>query len=258
MLFKAGYNWMWAALISLLVYAGSGQFLLVSLISSGAGLATTALMTLFINTRHMFYGLSYIEKFKAGGWRYPFMIFTLTDETYSVNASILSVPDGVDEPRARFLIGEFDHVYWIIGSVLGSLLSAALPMDFTGIDFSMTALFVVIFIDLIRNQKGGAGWIGALGLCAGILCLLIFGADKFLLPSLVRPFWLRIRSIKITTNRAVIEKSMPVKSMGRAALSSEPSTEPMIQYTWSNSPMRKRARGSSTPSGTDRMEAFTE
>ena len=82
MLFKAGYNWVWAALISLLVYAGSGQFLLVSLISSGAGLATTALMTLFINTRHMFYGLSYIEKFKAGGWRYPFMIFTLTDETY--------------------------------------------------------------------------------------------------------------------------------------------------------------------------------
>lgn len=185
MLFKAGYNWAWAALISLLVYAGSGQFLLVSLISSGAGLATTALMTLFINTRHMFYGLSYIEKFKAGGWRYPFMIFTLTDETYSVNASILSVPDGVDEPRARFLIGELDHVYWIIGSVLGSLLSAALPMDFTGIDFSMTALFVVIFIDLIRNQKGRAGLIGALGLCTGILCLLIFGADKFLLPSLV-------------------------------------------------------------------------
>ena len=174
MLFKAGYNWVWAALISLLVYAGSGQFLLVSLISSGAGLATTALMTLFINTRHMFYGLSYIEKFKAGGWRYPFMIFTLTDETYSVNASILSVPDGVDESRARFLIGEFDHVYWI-----------ALPMDFTGIDFSMTALFVVIFIDLIRNQKGRAGLIGVLGLCAGILCLLIFGADKFLLPSLV-------------------------------------------------------------------------
>ena len=123
MLFKAGYNWVWVALISLLVYAGSGQFLLVSLISSGAGLATTALMTLFINTRHMFYGLSYIEKFKAGGWRYPFMIFT--------------------------------------------------------------ALFVVIFIDLIRNQKGRAGLIGALGLCTGILCLLIFGADKFLLPSLV-------------------------------------------------------------------------
>lgn len=147
---------MWAALISLLVYAGSGQFLLVSLISSGAGLATTALMTLFINTRHMFYGLSYIEKFKAGGWRYPFMIFTLTDETYSVNASILSVPDGVDE-QARFLIGELDHVYWIIGSVLGSLLSAALPMDFTGIDFSMTALFVVIFIDLIRNQRVAPG-----------------------------------------------------------------------------------------------------
>lgn len=133
----------------------------------------------------MFYGLSYIEKFKAGGWRYPFMIFTLTDETYSVNSSILSVPKNVDEAKARFLIGELDHVYWIIGSVLGSLLSQLIPIDFTGIDFSMTALFVVIFIDLIRNQKGKAGIIGTLGIFCGILCLLIFGADKFLLPSLI-------------------------------------------------------------------------
>ncbi len=185
MLYKAGYNWVWAVIISIVVYAGSGQFLLVSLIESGAGLATTALMTFFINTRHMFYGLSYIEKFKAGGWRYPFMIFTLTDETYSVNSSILSVPKNVDEAKARFLIGELDHVYWIIGSVLGSLLSQLIPIDFTGIDFSMTALFVVIFIDLIRNQKGKAGIIGTLGIFCGILCLLIFGADKFLLPSLI-------------------------------------------------------------------------
>ena len=185
MMDSAGYNVFWALLMSLIIYAGAGQYMGVTLLAAGASPLQTALMTLLLNFRHMFYGLSYIEKFKAGGWRYPFMIFTLTDETYSVNASILSVPDGVDEPRARFLIGEFDHVYWIIGSVLGSLLSAALPMDFTGIDFSMTALFVVIFIDLIRNQKGRAGLIGALGLCAGILCLLIFGADKFLLPSLV-------------------------------------------------------------------------
>lgn len=187
MLFKAGYNWVWAALISLLVYAGSGQFLLVSLISSGAGLATTALMTLFINTRHMFYGLSYIEKFKAGGWRYPFMIFTLTDETYSVNASILSVPDGVDEPRARFLIGELDHVYWIIGSVLGSLLSAALPMDFTGIDFSMTALFggkkqVPKFVQYLGNVLP----VAILGILI-VYCLKDFeqGNVNYIVPQLI-------------------------------------------------------------------------
>lgn len=185
MLYKAGYNWMWAIFISITVYAGSGQFLLVSLISSGASIATTAMMTFFINTRHMFYGLSYIEKFKAGGWRYPFMIFTLTDETYSVNSSITVVPKNVDEPKARFIIGELDHLYWIIGSALGSLLSQLIPIDFTGIDFSMTALFVVIFIDLIRNQKGKSGLIGAIGVFCGILCLIIFGAKNFLLPALI-------------------------------------------------------------------------
>ncbi len=185
MLYKAGYNWLWAVFISLIVYAGSGQFLLVSLISAKADIATTALMTLFINTRHMFYGLSYIEKFKAGKWCYPFMIFTLTDETYSVNSSIITVPENVDEPKARFLIGEFNHFYWIVGSALGSLLSQLIPIDFTGIDFSMTALFVVIFIDLIRNNKGKSPIIGAVGVFCAVICLVIFGADKFLLPSLL-------------------------------------------------------------------------
>ena len=170
MLYKAGYNWIWAVFISIVVYAGSGQFLLVSLISAKADIATTALMTLFINTRHMFYGLSYIEKFKAGG---------------SVNSSITCIPKNVNEPKARFLIGELDHLYWIIGSALGSLLSQLIPIDFTGIDFSMTALFVVIFIDLIRNNKGKSKIIGAIGVFSAILCLIIFGADKFLIPSLL-------------------------------------------------------------------------
>ena len=79
MLYDAGYNWLWAIFISLIVYAGSGQFLLVELLSSAASIPTVIIMTLFINSRHMFYGLSYIEKFKRGGWRYPFMIYGLTD-----------------------------------------------------------------------------------------------------------------------------------------------------------------------------------
>lgn len=183
MLYNAGYNWVWAACISLVVFAGSGQFLLVSLLTSAANIPTVAVMTLFINSRHMFYGLSLIDKFKAGGWRYPFMIFTLTDETYSVNVSIQSVPDRVDEPKARFLIGELDHLYWIAGSVLGSLLGQSLPIDFTGIDFSMTALFTVIFVDLIIDIK--SRMCGAVGLFSAFICLMIFGADQFLLPALI-------------------------------------------------------------------------
>lgn len=183
MLYDAGYNWVWAILISVVVYAGSGQFLLVSLLSSAASIPAVAMMTLFINSRHMFYGLSLIDKFKAGRWRYPFMIFTLTDETYSVNISVHSVPKNVDEPRARFLIGELDHLYWIAGSVIGSLLGQNLPIDFTGIDFSMTALFTVIFVDLIIDTKNRI--CGAVGLFCAFICLMIFGADKFLLPALI-------------------------------------------------------------------------
>ena len=183
MLYNDGYNWVWAILISVAVYAGSGQFLLVSLLSSAASIPTVAMMTLFINSRHMFYGLSLIDKFKAGRWRYPFMIFTLTDETYSVNISVHSVPKNVDEPRARFLIGELDHLYWIAGSVIGSLLGQNLPIDFTGIDFSMTALFTVIFVDLIVDTKNRI--CGAVGLFCAFICLMIFGADKFLLPALI-------------------------------------------------------------------------
>ncbi len=185
MLYDAGYNFIWAIFISLIVYAGSGQFLLVSLLSSAASVPTVAVMTLFINSRHMFYGLSFIDKFKKGGWRYPFMIFSLTDETYSVNTSFSTVPENVNETKARYLIGLFDHIYWILGSVVGSLAGQLIPIDFTGIDFSMTALFVVIFIDLIKDQTGRRKLVGAIGILCAVICLIIFGADNFLLPTFI-------------------------------------------------------------------------
>lgn len=183
MLYEAGYSWVWAVFISIFVYAGSGQFLLVSLLSSAASLPTVAMMTLFVNSRHMFYGLSYVDTFKKGRWRYPYMIFSLTDETYSVNTSFNSVPDDVDEVKARFFIGLFNHIYWIIGSFVGSVAGQNIPLDFAGVDFSMTALFTVIFIDQLRASKNKSA--GFVGIICAILCLIIFGADNFLLPSLI-------------------------------------------------------------------------
>ena len=169
-LYEIGYNWIWAIVISLLVYAGSGQFLLVSMIASHASLASIAVMTFFVNSRHIFYGLSFIEKFRSYGWRYPSLIFSLTDETYGVNTSFNTTPKDVDEGDARFLIGIFDHMYWIVGSIIG-------------IDFSMTALFVVIFLDQILASKSKLP--GFLGTICALVCLFIFGPDKFLLPSLI-------------------------------------------------------------------------
>lgn len=182
-LFEIGYNWVWAIVISLLVYAGSGQLLLVSMIASGATLPSIAIMTFFVNSRHIFYGLSFVEKFRSYGWRYPSLIYSLTDETYGVNTSFSSTPDDVDEGNARFLIGIFNHTYWIIGSVIGNLAGQLIKIDFTGIDFSMTALFVVIFLDQMLASKSKLP--GLLGIFVAICCLLLFGPDKFLLPSLI-------------------------------------------------------------------------
>lgn len=182
-LFNIGYNWIWAIGISLIVYAGSGQFLLVSMLASQASLANVAIMTFFLNSRHIFYGLSFIEKFRSYGWRYPSLIFSLTDETYGVNTSFSSTPDDVDEGNARFLIGIFDHFYWIVGSVIGNIAGQLIKIDFTGIDFSMTALFVVIFIDQMLASKSKLP--GYIGIICAIVCLIVLGPSSFLLSALI-------------------------------------------------------------------------
>ena len=141
-----GYSFWWAILMSITIYAGAGQYAAVDLLSGGATLLTTAFMTLIINARHFFYGFSLLDRYNKIGKIKPYLIFGLTDETYSVNTSFSTVPENINEPHARFLISIFDHCYWIIGSVIGSLAGQIIPLDFEGIDFSMTALFVVIFI----------------------------------------------------------------------------------------------------------------
>ena len=178
---KAGFNYIWAFFTSLTVYAGSLQFVLVSFLSSGTALPVVALTTLFINSRHMFYGLSFIETFKSMGKRYPYMIFSLTDETYSALCS-LKLPDEMEGNRVRFLIALFNQSYWIIGSVLGALIGRLIPFGFDGIEFSMTALFVVILVE--RWKTDGVRVPAIVGLICGIISLLALGAESFLLPAL--------------------------------------------------------------------------
>ena len=181
MLQDAGYSFWWAFLCSVCIYAGSMQFVLVTLLTGGVSLLYAAVMTLFINGRHLFYGLSFIEKFQSMGKYYPYMIFSLTDETYSVLCG-LKVPKEMNEKRISFVIALFDHCYWIIGSVLGAVIGQLITFDTTGVDFSMTALFVVIVINQWMDSKEHRPAI--VGAVIGILCLFIFGADKFLLPAL--------------------------------------------------------------------------
>lgn len=181
MMQDAGYSFWWAFFSSVCIYAGSMQFVLVTLLTSGASLLYAAIMTLFINGRHLFYGLSFIEKFRGMGKRYPYMVFSLTDETYSVLCS-LKVPERLDEKRVSLLISLLDHLYWVIGSVLGGMVGQFIKFDTTGIDFSMTALFVVIVLNQWLDSKEHRP--ALIGAVLGILCLLLFGPDKFLLPAL--------------------------------------------------------------------------
>lgn len=177
----AGYSFVWALLSSVVIYAGSMQFVLVSLLTGGAGLLHTAMMTLFINGRHIFYGLSFVEKYKKMGKAYPYMVFSLTDETYSVLCGT-KVPDGMEENKVFFWISLFDQSYWVLGSVMGALAGRFITFDTTGIDFSMTALFIVIVVEQWQAQKSHFPTL--LGAVCGIAWLLILGPDRFILPAL--------------------------------------------------------------------------
>ena len=181
MLQSIGYNVLWAFFMSLVIYAGSGQYLGVSLLATGASLPQVAFLTLMVNFRHLVYGLSLIEKLRGMGPRKLYVIFALTDETYALLSSA-KPPQGVREHDFYFAVALLDHIYWIAGSVLGSLVGAALGMDTTGVDFAMTALFVVIAVGQWKENKRHLP--AVLGGVCTFVSLSLIGPDNFLLPAL--------------------------------------------------------------------------
>ena len=181
MLQSIGYGVLWAVLMSLTIYAGSGQYLGVSLLATGAPLAQVAFLTLMINFRHLVYGLSMLERFRGMGWRKLYMMFSLTDETYALLSSVRA-PEGVDEHKFYFAVAMMNQSYWIAGSVIGSLAGSALGIDTTGVDFAMTALFLVIAVGQWR--AAGSHLPALLGAGATLVSLLVVGAEDMLLPAL--------------------------------------------------------------------------
>lgn len=178
---QSGYGLPWAVAMSAFIYAGSMQYVGIELLTSGAGLLTAALTTLMVNARHLFYGLSMVDAYKQAGKKKPYLIFALTDETYSL-VSNPTVPEGTDRIGYCFLVSLFDQFYWVFGSALGSLLGN-LPVDFTGIDFALTALFVTIFVEQWLSTKNHLP--ALVGVCSAVGCLLLFGADNFLIPTML-------------------------------------------------------------------------
>ena len=181
MMASAGFPWYDSLLVSLTVYTGAFQFVLITFLSSGASLITLALTALLMNSRQSFYSLTFLKEFKQMGRRKLYMIHTMTDETYAVN-STLDLPKKEKEDT-MFLVALFSRCYWMIGSVLGGFLGQIIPFDLTGIDFCMTALFLIIFIDQWEKAEKHTPALTGLGI--GILCLLIFGENRFMLPALL-------------------------------------------------------------------------
>ena len=177
-----GYHFVWAILMSLTIYAGSMQYVAVDLLSGGATLVATALMTLMVNARHLFYGISMLDKYRTLGRKRWMMIFELTDETYSIVCSH-EPPEGVDRGRFFLAISMLDQSYWVVGCTIGAILGAVVPIDFTGVDFAMTALFLVIVTEQWLTNKNHLP--ALVGIGASVVCLVLFGADNFIIPAMI-------------------------------------------------------------------------
>ena len=177
LLSNRGYGAGWAALTSVCIYAGSMQFVAVDLLAGGFQLASAALLTLMVNARHLFYGLSMLDRFKGMGGKKPYLIFSLSDETYSLLCAA-EPPAGVDRGWFFFWISLLNQGYWVLGSVAGGLLGAALPFDTTGIDFAMTALFVVIYVEQWEKSKSHLP--ALTGVAVTAVCLLV--ARDYFIP----------------------------------------------------------------------------
>lgn len=182
LLHQAGYGAPWALLMSGGIYAGAMQYAAIGLLTGGAGLAQSALLTLLVNARHLFYGLSMARPYaNSGKWK-PYLAFALTDETFAL-LSLSPVPDGIPDTQFYAAVSLLNQLYWVAGSLLGALLGQLLPFDLAGIEFSMPALFVVMLVEHWRKKEARASVL--LGLGVSLACLLLLGPGGFILPAML-------------------------------------------------------------------------
>ena len=181
LLVESGYSVLWAAVMALLIFAGSGQYLLVGLLASGASLASAAVATLLVNARHLFYGISLVDAYKTAGKRRFYMIFGLTDETYSL-VTQAKIPEGISREDYCFWVTALNHCYWVAGCVLGAVVGTVVPIDFSGVSFVLTALFVTIFVEQWLSSKDH--FPALVGVVCTALSLLGFGSEIFLIPAM--------------------------------------------------------------------------
>lgn len=177
-----GFSPVWPMLMSLLIYAGSIQYASIGLLTTAFDPLQAFLLAVMVNARHMFYGLSMLEKYQGMGKTKGLLVSALTDETFSL-VSTLEPPEGVSRKSFYFWISLLDYIYWAVGTALGALLGSFLTVDTTGMDFALTALFIVLFLEQWKKKENRPA--GAIGLVCAALSLALFGADNMVIPAMV-------------------------------------------------------------------------
>ena len=178
----SGFGFWYPMVMSLVIFGGSLEFVAVSMLLGPFAPLQTLMMTLMIQARHLFYGIAMLERFKGMGAKRFYLIFGLCDETFSINYTA-KIPDDVDSGWFMFFVTLLNHLYWFSGSTIGGIVGSMLEFNTEGIDFVMTAMFVVIFIEQWLKEK--SHYTALIGLSASALCLILFGKDSFMIPAMV-------------------------------------------------------------------------
>ena len=176
-----GFSFVWPMCMSAFIFAGSMEFVTVNLLLSAFNPLAGFLLALMVNARHLFYGLSMLGKFKGLGWKRPYLIFGMCDESFSINYTA-DIPKDVDRGWFMFFVTLFNYLYWVVGASLGGMFGSLIHFNTEGLDFVMTAMFAVIFIEQWIKEKRHAG--ALMGLGAPLVCLSVFGSDRFMIPAM--------------------------------------------------------------------------
>ncbi len=177
----SGFSFIYPMLMSITIFAGSMEFVTANMLLGSFNPVQAFVMTLMINARHLFYGISMLDRFRGTGLKKLYLIFGMCDESFSINYTA-EIPPDVDRGWFMFFVTLLNHIYWFSGSTLGGIFGSLIEFDTEGLDFVMTAMFVVIFMEQWLKDKRHTSEL--LGLGISVLCLLIFGADNFIIPSM--------------------------------------------------------------------------
>lgn len=177
----SGFSFVYPMLMSLTIFGGSLEFIAISMLLSPFAPLQVFLMAVLIQARHLFYGISMLDIYKDMGWKKYYLVFGMCDESFSINYSV-NAPEGVDKGWFMFFVTLLNHMYWVTGSTIGGLAGSLITFDTGGIEFVMTALFTVIFLEQWLKEK--KHYTALIGLAASAVCLLLFGPDSFMLPAM--------------------------------------------------------------------------